>query len=66
MQRIIETEFQDSTVVAVVHHLEHIMSYDLVALMDTGKLIEYDKPAALLARESRFSKLYHSQSESAE
>ena len=59
MQRVIETECQGLTLIAVIHNFQHIERYDQVALVDDGKIVEYDTPAALLSRDSQFSRLYH-------
>ena len=59
MQRAIETECLGLTLIAVIHNLQHIERYDRVALVDDGKIVEYDTPAALLSRDSQFSRLYH-------
>jgi ATP-binding cassette subfamily C (CFTR/MRP) protein 1 len=60
MQNIIDVEYKDCTVLAVIHRLDHIQKYDKVALLDSGVLVEYDTPAELLAGSSRFSELYSS------
>jgi ATP-binding cassette subfamily C (CFTR/MRP) protein 1 len=60
MQEIIDTEFKGCTVLAVMHRLKHITQYHKVALLDNGLLLEFDTPAALLARESKFAGLYRS------
>jgi len=38
-----------------MHRLEHVRSYDKVLLLDAGEVIEFDDPAVLLARPSRFA-----------
>ncbi|KAH8682050.1 ABC transporter [Xylariales sp. PMI_506] len=58
MQEIIDTVFKKCTVLAVMHRLKHIQQYDKVALLDAGRLMEFDAPSTLLARESRFKDLY--------
>lgn len=58
MQNIIDTEFANSTVLAVVHRLSFVTHYDKVALLDAGTLAEFDSPRVLLSRESAFSALY--------
>jgi ATP-binding cassette subfamily C (CFTR/MRP) protein 1 len=58
MQDIIDTEFKSCTVLAVIHRLDHIASYDKVALLDAGQLIEYGSPEVLLGGETRFKELY--------
>ncbi|KAL7914375.1 ABC transporter [Trichoderma velutinum] len=60
IQDIIESEFATHTVLAVLHRLRYIHRYDRVAVLDAGVLVEFDTPTALLSRDSRFAKLYHS------
>ncbi|KAK3319769.1 ABC transporter [Cercophora scortea] len=60
VQDIINSEFRDCTVLAVMHRLKHVMAYDQVALMDAGSLVEFDEPGALMAGETRFAQLYRS------
>ncbi|KAI1199362.1 hypothetical protein F5X97DRAFT_296910 [Nemania serpens] len=58
-QGVIDSEFKDSTVIAVMHHQSHIIRYDKVALLEDGHLIEFDAPQTLLQNSnSRFSRLY--------
>lgn len=59
MQEIIDTEFKDCTVLAVMHRLHHVVrSYDVVALLDAGKLLEYGAPVTLMEGDTRFKELY--------
>jgi ABC-type multidrug transport system fused ATPase/permease subunit len=58
MQTIIEEEFSQQTVVAVIHRFRYIHHFDQVALLRHGKLVEVDKPDALLLRDSEFRRLY--------
>jgi ABC-type multidrug transport system fused ATPase/permease subunit len=60
MQEVLETEFLSHTVLSVLHRLRYIHSYDRVAVLDGGVLVEFDTPAALLARDSRLAVLYNS------
>lgn len=57
MQDIIKSEFENCTVMAVMHRLEHVGQYDKVALFDNGQLLEYDEPAILRAGDTHFAKL---------
>ncbi|KAH8645735.1 P-loop containing nucleoside triphosphate hydrolase protein [Xylariales sp. PMI_506] len=60
IQNIIDSDFQDCTLLAVMHRLPHIMSYDRVALFDAGSVVEFDKPGDLIMHgESQFAELYH-------
>ena len=61
VQKIIRQKFSSHTIIAVAHKLDTILDFDKVAVMDNGKLREYDSPHALLARStSAFSQLYNS------
>lgn len=63
MQEIIETDFRDHTVLAVMHRMKYIPHYDRVAFIEDGVLLEYDNPAKLLASKTRFAELYYSKRE---
>lgn len=58
MMGAIKAGFEEQTVIAVIHRLGNIQSYDKVAVFDSGVLVECDTPAALLERDSAFRKLY--------
>ncbi|OJJ73699.1 hypothetical protein ASPBRDRAFT_41400 [Aspergillus brasiliensis CBS 101740] len=61
IQDVLDTEFQDHTVLSVLHRLRYVSWYDRVAVLEGGVLVEFDAPEVLLAREeSRFARLYHS------
>lgn len=55
MQDIIDTEFRNCTVLAVMHRLKHVAKYDKVALLDGGLVAEFDAPAVLLAGDTSFA-----------
>lgn len=55
MQKVIETEFANKTIIMVTHRLRYITKFDRVALIKNGELVEFDSPSALLARESEFA-----------
>lgn len=57
MQEIVDSEFRDCTVLAIMHRLKHVSRYDKVALLENGTLVEYDQPEALMTRDSRFADL---------
>ncbi|PKX99198.1 uncharacterized protein P174DRAFT_416893 [Aspergillus novofumigatus IBT 16806] len=61
MQHDLEVACQGCTVLAVMHQLQHVGRYDLVALVDAGRIVELDSPTTLLAQDSEFSRLYHAQ-----
>lgn len=57
MQRIIEEEFSQQTIISVIHRLRFIEKYDRVLLLKQGEVVEWDTPDALLATDSEFKKL---------
>ncbi|KAJ5939096.1 ABC transporter [Penicillium verhagenii] len=60
IQGIINVEFKECTIVSVMHRLAHVTSYDKVALLDSGSLVEFGEPSALLAAHTRFAQLFRS------
>ena len=61
IQNVLDTEFQDHTVLSVLHRLRYVGWYDRVAVLEGGVLVEFDKPDVLLAgEESKFARLYSS------
>lgn len=58
----LEATTRDWTVVSVTHRLRHIRNYDLIIVMDNGKVIEQGTHAELLAGETAYSALWKKQS----
>ncbi|KAK3371045.1 P-loop containing nucleoside triphosphate hydrolase protein [Lasiosphaeria ovina] len=59
MQRLIRKRFASHTIIAVAHRLDTIMDFDKVAVLDDGRLVEFDSPYALLDQPgSAFARLY--------
>ena len=59
MQRIIRTLFKTHTIIAVAHRLNTILDFDKVAVIEKGRLMEFDRPTDLLSRRrSAFRELY--------
>eukprot|EP00835_Amoeboradix_gromovi_P004739 NODE_389_length_9467_cov_0.241567.p3 type:complete len:460 gc:universal NODE_389_length_9467_cov_0.241567:3236-1857(-) len=48
IQKVIREMFADKTVVTIAHRLDTIIDSDRVLVMDAGRVVEYDSPAALL------------------
>jgi ABC-type transport system involved in Fe-S cluster assembly fused permease/ATPase subunit len=60
MQRLIRRKFSNHTIIAVAHRIETIMDFDKVAVLDAGRLVEFDSPYNLLeVPGSAFGKLYN-------
>jgi len=60
VQDIIDTEFKGCTVLAIMHRLAHVRSYDQVVLMDAGAVVEIGETEELITGHTRFAELYRS------
>ncbi len=61
MQQVIRAEFSHCTVIMVAHRLDSLLDFDVVAVLDTGRLIEVGSPRALLSSAgSAFGRMYYS------
>ncbi|EXJ53577.1 uncharacterized protein A1O5_13144 [Cladophialophora psammophila CBS 110553] len=60
--RVIKDEFSGYTVLSAAgpHRLDSILDSDRIAVMEDGRLVDFDTPGALFARDSAFKKLYES------
>ncbi|KAK1754461.1 P-loop containing nucleoside triphosphate hydrolase protein [Echria macrotheca] len=58
VQKIVRERFKTHTVIAVAHRLDTIMDFDRLAVMDAGRLVEWDEPAKLLEGDTLFRRLY--------
>lgn len=57
---MVNTWFQGWTILAIAHKLDVVLDYDKIAVLDAGRLVEFDAPRKLLAQEgSVFKDLYH-------
>jgi ABC-type multidrug transport system fused ATPase/permease subunit len=61
VNRVFQDRFRGHTVIAVAHKLEFAMSFNRIATMDAGIIVEFDTPEALLGRASLFRSLYESE-----
>ncbi|CAK4294264.1 unnamed protein product, partial [Aphanomyces euteiches] len=52
LQRVLRTEFASSTVLSIAHRLDTVLDSDRIVVLDHGELVQYDKPAALVAKGS--------------
>lgn len=58
IQRLIELEFKESTVITIAHRLNTIIKSDRVLVLSRGEVVEYDTPKLLMQNpDSEFSKL---------
>lgn len=51
VRQIVQEDFRDKTVIEVIHRLEHIISFDLVVVVDKGRIVEVGHPRDLLQAE---------------
>ncbi|KAJ6043571.1 uncharacterized protein N7446_001769 [Penicillium canescens] len=58
MQDIVEKEFVQETIIAVVHRFRYIHRFDRVMFLKYGEVVEYDTPEVLLQSDSEFRKMY--------
>ncbi|KAI8276116.1 ABC transporter [Colletotrichum sp. SAR11_57] len=58
MQDIVDSDFSDCTVLAVIHRLKHVTHYDKVALLGDGRLLEFDTPGSLISGETQFAEMF--------
>ncbi|KAF8438137.1 hypothetical protein L210DRAFT_968152 [Boletus edulis BED1] len=58
ISKTIRQEFASSTILTIAHRLRTVIDYDRVVLLDEGRIVEFDRPATLLAdSDSRFHSL---------
>jgi ABC-type multidrug transport system fused ATPase/permease subunit len=57
IQHTIRTYFNDATVLTIAHRISTIIDYDLIIVMDQGKIVEMGEPSTLLEQEGAFWKL---------
>jgi ATP-binding cassette subfamily C (CFTR/MRP) protein 1 len=51
MMDAVHEVFKDSTIIAVAHRLKTIVEYDVVVVIDAGRVVEVGKPGELLGKE---------------
>ena len=54
IQETIRENFADRTVLCIAHRLDTIIDSDRVVVVGEGKILECDKPSALLANENSY------------
>ena len=49
IQRLINEEFKNATLLTIAHRLNTIINNDIVLFLDKGRVLEYDSPQKLMA-----------------
>ncbi len=58
MQRVLREDFRHATVMCIAHRLNSVVDCSRILVLDRGRVVEYDSPAALVSRDdSRFKSL---------
>lgn len=57
IQRVMRTEFKDSSCLTVAHRINTILDSDYIMVMDDGRAEEFDTPQSLLQRGGLFKEL---------
>lgn len=57
LQSMVREVFLRHTVLAIAHRINTIIDYDKVVCLDSGRVVEFDTPAALLASGGHFAQL---------
>ena len=52
MQDVIDTEFAQQTVLAVMHRLRFVRRFDKVIVLNAGRVAEFDSPGKLLEKKT--------------
>lgn len=61
IQGVIRKEVTHCTVLTIAHRLDTVLEYDRIMVLESGKIVEFDKPDTLLQKKDSFlSELYYS------
>jgi len=54
IQKTIQNQFSDCTVITIAHRLNTIINYDKVMVLDQGQLVQFESPERLLSTSGHF------------
>ena len=58
IQQVLRDSFDKCTILTIAHRISTIIDYDMIVVMDQGRVVETGTPVELLARkESKFRRL---------
>lgn len=63
MKLVMQSHFQNHTILAVTHRPSTVLDFDRVLVMESGRIVENGVPRELIGRPSRFLDLYVSAGE---
>lgn len=55
--RLVREEWRDATFVFVTHHIDDALSFDRVAVVEKGSIVEFDAPSNLMMADTHFKNL---------
>jgi ATP-binding cassette subfamily C (CFTR/MRP) protein 1 len=58
VDNLIQTQFSGWTTIVVAHRLKAIENFDKVLVLQDGRVMEFDSPKNLLAKDSMFKALW--------
>lgn len=54
LQSMIRNVFKECSVITIAHRLSTIMDYDLILVLDTGKVVEFDSPKVMVTNKEGY------------
>jgi len=51
VQASLNESFRGTTILTIAHRLNTVAHYDRILVLDAGRIVEFDSPAALLAKD---------------
>jgi ABC-type multidrug transport system fused ATPase/permease subunit len=57
LQELVMNQFSNATILSIAHRLNTIATFDKIAVLGDGELLEFDTPQQLLSRDSEFARL---------